>query len=118
MSFNKLLLVMLFASGICSSQQVRLSGVVKDSLTGAPLSGVIVSLPLYAKSDTTDQDGAFSLEVTSVRTQKLSRPGTIPYVIRNGSLTVFINKRRRKFQQWTGFPDDAPRSPSQAREAR
>jgi WD40 repeat protein len=75
------------------TQNVSISGVVKDSSTSAPLSGVIVNLARFSRSDTTDASGAFLFNFTAAAGDLRTGPETRLRAGGDGALDIFLAHR-------------------------
>jgi hypothetical protein len=67
-----------------AAQPIDISGVVKDSLTGLPLSGAVVSLAGKGLADTTDEAGSFRLVRAAARLADRSPLQRLVYTARHG----------------------------------
>ncbi|MDD5673680.1 MAG: hypothetical protein PHC61_05940, partial [Chitinivibrionales bacterium] len=62
MNFIKVLAVWAATAALCTAQTINISGVVKDSVTNAPVKNVVVRLVQSNLADTTDAAGLFSVQ--------------------------------------------------------
>lgn len=92
MFFPKSLSAIVFSVSLCLAQSVQVGGVVKDSLSSQPVSGVKVAWPKYDKTAATDNAGAFSITSTSsaIRERIGKLNASAPNIVHNGSLTLAL----------------------------
>jgi WD40 repeat protein len=95
MRFSKFLFALLFSGGVClaQTQAVYINGIVKDSASFAPLSGVAVEFHRFSCRDTTDAAGAFLFDFTAAVKGIKAQPGTGLTVGRNGSLDITLVRK-------------------------
>lgn len=98
--FVYFLLWVLILTSIVFGSTIDISGSVRDTATGAPLSGAIVLLVNHGYADTTEAGGAFHLigDVTKVQQEPQSHVASLPLRVGPGNRIEFVSPRPQKIR--------------------